>query len=246
MILRRLVEHLREQNWTAIAIEFALLVAGVFLGIQVANWNEALNEQRRLGGQLASLHAEFKENLDRFDAYQARLDGQVEDISVLRRVIAGEASDASGTDLDRMLMNAFGVAVFTVDRTTLDELKQGGKLRDLQGKGLRKLLIEWEEAHAGLRRLEGDTLALRNGVFAPFAMDALAFGATGEHYAAIRDFVAPSPFRNDIAMLQGNRKLDNILVLKLGPTAACLQFLDRLRRQTEAVLAHLEAEGFVR
>ncbi len=39
MILRRLSQSLKEQNWTAIAIEFVLLIAGVFLGIQVANWN---------------------------------------------------------------------------------------------------------------------------------------------------------------------------------------------------------------
>lgn len=40
MILRRVTALLREQNWTAIWIEFVLLVAGVFLGIQVSNWNE--------------------------------------------------------------------------------------------------------------------------------------------------------------------------------------------------------------
>lgn len=40
MILRRLSQSLKEQNWTAIGIEFVLLVAGVFLGIQVANWNQ--------------------------------------------------------------------------------------------------------------------------------------------------------------------------------------------------------------
>ena len=39
MILRRFADALRQQNWTAIAIEFALLVLGVFLGIQVSNWN---------------------------------------------------------------------------------------------------------------------------------------------------------------------------------------------------------------
>ncbi len=39
MILRRLSQSLKEQNWTAIVIEFILLVSGVFLGIQVANWN---------------------------------------------------------------------------------------------------------------------------------------------------------------------------------------------------------------
>ena len=39
MILRRFAEALKQQNWAAIAIEFVLLVLGVFLGIQVANWN---------------------------------------------------------------------------------------------------------------------------------------------------------------------------------------------------------------
>ncbi len=37
MILRRFSQSLKEQNWTAIGIEFVLLVLGVFLGIQVAN-----------------------------------------------------------------------------------------------------------------------------------------------------------------------------------------------------------------
>jgi hypothetical protein len=40
VILRGLAKNLKEQNWMAIAIEFVLLVAGVFLGIQVANWNQ--------------------------------------------------------------------------------------------------------------------------------------------------------------------------------------------------------------
>jgi Family of unknown function (DUF6090) len=39
MILRRFSVALKQQNWAAIAIEFVLLVLGVFLGIQVANWN---------------------------------------------------------------------------------------------------------------------------------------------------------------------------------------------------------------
>lgn len=47
MIFRRLAQHLKEQNWTAIGIEFVLLILGVFLGIQVANWNaERVAEQQ--------------------------------------------------------------------------------------------------------------------------------------------------------------------------------------------------------
>ena len=39
MLLRRFIEHVRKQEWTAIAIDFVIVVVGVFIGIQVANWN---------------------------------------------------------------------------------------------------------------------------------------------------------------------------------------------------------------
>jgi hypothetical protein len=40
MILRRLAGRLRQQDWFAVTIELVLVMVGVFLGIQVANWNE--------------------------------------------------------------------------------------------------------------------------------------------------------------------------------------------------------------
>ena len=40
MLLRRIIEHVKSQNWTAIAIDFVIVVVGVFIGIQVSNWNE--------------------------------------------------------------------------------------------------------------------------------------------------------------------------------------------------------------
>lgn len=41
MLLRRIIEHVKAQNWTAIAIDFVIVVVGVFIGIQVSNWNDA-------------------------------------------------------------------------------------------------------------------------------------------------------------------------------------------------------------
>ena len=35
MILRRLVENLKQQHWTAVAIELVIVVLGVFIGLQV-------------------------------------------------------------------------------------------------------------------------------------------------------------------------------------------------------------------
>jgi hypothetical protein len=46
MILRRLTANLKAQNWGAIAIEFIIVVIGVFIGTQVSNWNEARVERQ--------------------------------------------------------------------------------------------------------------------------------------------------------------------------------------------------------
>ncbi|MGB0134628.1 hypothetical protein [Dokdonella sp.] len=82
MILRRLTENLKEQNWIAIWIEFVLLVAGVFLGIQVSNWNEERVARAQERSDLIQLRAEIFNNR-RMLEYQVRY---------VERVVAGGRS----------------------------------------------------------------------------------------------------------------------------------------------------------
>jgi hypothetical protein len=41
MILRRIIAHFRKQEWTAIAIDFLIVVFGVFIGLQVQEYSSA-------------------------------------------------------------------------------------------------------------------------------------------------------------------------------------------------------------
>ncbi|MEM9838215.1 MAG: hypothetical protein AAF830_03575 [Pseudomonadota bacterium] len=41
MLLRRIIGHMETQNWTAVALDFAIVVFGVFFGLQVSSWNNA-------------------------------------------------------------------------------------------------------------------------------------------------------------------------------------------------------------
>ncbi len=45
MILRRITEHVKAQNWFAVWLDFLIVVIGVFIGIQVANWNDTRGER---------------------------------------------------------------------------------------------------------------------------------------------------------------------------------------------------------
>jgi hypothetical protein len=47
MLLRRVMSHVQNQNWTAIAIDFVIVVIGVYVGIEVSNWNERRAEVHR-------------------------------------------------------------------------------------------------------------------------------------------------------------------------------------------------------
>ncbi len=47
MLLRRITKHVKEQNWTAVGLDLGIVIFGVFIGIQVANWNDARTEALR-------------------------------------------------------------------------------------------------------------------------------------------------------------------------------------------------------
>ncbi len=55
MLLRRVIEHVKAQNWTAVALDFVIVVVGVFIGIQVANWNDLRAAKERKDEIIAAL-----------------------------------------------------------------------------------------------------------------------------------------------------------------------------------------------
>jgi len=40
MILRSVTKHVKDQNWFAVILDLVIVVFGVFIGLQVSNWNE--------------------------------------------------------------------------------------------------------------------------------------------------------------------------------------------------------------
>jgi len=63
MLLRRIIEHVRTQNWTAIAIDFVIVVVGVYIGIQLDNWNDARANTAKEQVVLAAILDDVEEDL---------------------------------------------------------------------------------------------------------------------------------------------------------------------------------------
>ncbi|MBI1393579.1 MAG: hypothetical protein GC152_12625 [Alphaproteobacteria bacterium] len=93
MILRRMIEHVRTQNWTAVALDFVIVVAGVFIGIQLGNWNEARASHVRYAEARRQFISETETNLRLAQTYVRSYETQLAEvraaISILRRCETG-------------------------------------------------------------------------------------------------------------------------------------------------------------
>lgn len=64
MLLRRMTQHVKDQNWFAVALDFLIVVFGVFIGLQVSNWNSARVERNSEQVLLLRLQEETRSLLD--------------------------------------------------------------------------------------------------------------------------------------------------------------------------------------
>ena len=144
MLFRRVRDHVIHQNWGAIAIDFLIVVAGVFVGTQVSNWNSDRLEQRRAQGYLARIQANLQDD-------QAGMKGALAYWAEVIRY--GEAAIAYGDEsrLDRgsrwrtvlAFYQASQLLPFKMDDTTYQELKSAGDLGLIPDAGLRNALAAY-------------------------------------------------------------------------------------------------------
>ena len=141
MILRRLAQNLKEQNWTAISIEFVLLIAGVFLGIQAANWNEQRAEDARAEEYLARIRGSLEEDLKAIER-RDRFWRQVIDYGkqAIHHAETGELVDGSAWKTVLAYYQASQIMTWALDDATYLEMRDGGELGLIRDPQLRNHL----------------------------------------------------------------------------------------------------------
>lgn len=144
MLLRRVIEHVRKQQWTAVAIDFVIVVVGVFVGIQAANWNEVRADEARARGYLERIHSDVEADLAGYEN-RMRFWNAVSDYgrTGLDYADTGRMVDRTQWDLLLAYFQASQVAEFWTTSTTYDELKGAGELNLISNLGLRNTLARY-------------------------------------------------------------------------------------------------------
>ena len=143
MILRRIIAHFRKQEWTAIGIDFLIVVLGVFLGIQVSNWNEAAASRRaesaylsQLQGDLQRIEGEVRDQIE-FEQFQGRLAGNVFDL--IQHDRTADRSRRIGVALSQLTQRR----TLRTESPTFVDLQSSGNLEIISDAALRAEIISY-------------------------------------------------------------------------------------------------------
>lgn len=144
MLFRRIAEHVRDQNWTAIGIDFVIVVTGVFLGIQLGNWNDERADQQRGQDYLERIVADLDADLRVYDQ-QIQFWSNVSDYGrdAITYADQGDAGNKSQWQLLLAFFQASQFGGFYSTDTTYEELKSAGELGLIDDVTLRDQLASY-------------------------------------------------------------------------------------------------------
>lgn len=127
MLLRRIIEHVKAQNWTAVGLDFVIVVAGVFMGIQVSNWN---GERQRLAIGDAFLQRLTEDVRAEIGVIENRVESYEDVHAHAEKVVAALSAprDSLGSDFLHDAYNSTVVWRFRRTQDAYDELVAIGEL----------------------------------------------------------------------------------------------------------------------
>jgi len=156
MIIRRLGQAIARQDWFVVFIELVVLVVGIFIGLQVDDWNQARKDRADERRFLGALHEDV--------VLAERLSARVRERRLSRRDAVISANDVLFGHAERDSLTAeecITVATsnyFNITVTgfpSLEELIATGRLGIIRDEELRAALMGLRETRAALQTMVG-------------------------------------------------------------------------------------------
>lgn len=231
MLLRRVMEHVKTQNWTAVCLDFFIVVAGVFVGLQVSNLNEDRKARADERSALMRLQIEAEQvvtywqeevHFSRRINENRRVFLEVLEAGIMRSTQQGAVDDA--------ILRMAHYAEFNPPQTVYDELISSGGLALISDLSARNAVSSYA---AELNFIEGQLPQFRSSI----AVFYRAYeGRIISTYAPER--LSLRRFEYNIEELAADRQFASDMV---DLTRNQLQFHNYRKRTLQAAIAMCEA-----
>ncbi|WP_370235700.1 MULTISPECIES: hypothetical protein [Henriciella] len=262
MILRRLATSIRKQDWFTVIIETLIVVFGVFIGLQVNNWNEARKDRMEAETSRERLIAELQADLDAFAVrrqwYEEVQEAALRADEALRSDPPETIDETWGFVLDSWI--AGGEWPFEPSAQIYSELQNSGDLDLIASGSMQRRLRDYYEDsvneietlmifQSGYRDLSRQLIEGRVGMLMIDCLSSAPSPEPSQPSANPDTFYENCPPPEDIALLLRSAKslresetLRLQLNFQLSKLAWLPTFLDYLDRQATSLVSDLETE----
>lgn len=195
MILRRLSTAVRKQDWFTVAVETLIVVFGVFIGLQVNNWNAA-RQDHAIARQLeVALIADAKAVLNETRTKIENMNDMVAALDSLLELLSQKDSVLVEADVAEKLSFAFYLPGHAKRSPALLEAQNDGTLSLIRDEELRRAILTWDRllqdaAQTQQARRDFVRPYLTSGVRLSFLIGVIPF----------KDALSESGGRNDLVL----------------------------------------------
>lgn len=145
MILRRVIDHFRKQEWTAIFLDFVIVVAGILIAFQITEWNGARRDRALEREYLERLYVDLQETF----AARARRASWDETRLSQQGLVLRSLRDGALKETDReafengLALFGFGGS-FDVQWATVEEMRSSGAMSLIRDVSLRSRILRFD------------------------------------------------------------------------------------------------------
>lgn len=142
MILRSVTQHVKNQNWFAVWLDFLIVVVGVFVGIQVSNWDQARKDNALAADYVQRIELDIKDQI-------TQLDGVIDYYSIAYQ--HAQSAQSAYQQTDESLGKEFIIDLFQASQrinvriinATYNELLSTGRVVNIKNSQVRNLITSF-------------------------------------------------------------------------------------------------------
>lgn len=164
MLLRRITEHVKNQNWFAVFIDFVIVVIGILIAFQITEWNEARAERQREIVLLERLHNDFEKITAWLDDAMVFVNSAPADTSWLIEQIRADRKPDLGAQFIRAAQASIYLRAISEQSATYLELVATGTLSKISNPELREALGNYDRSRVAERDVSSGLYAIQRNI----------------------------------------------------------------------------------
>jgi hypothetical protein len=157
MILNRLAQGIKQQDWYTVLLEILIVVVGIFIGLQVDDWNTARLERQEERAYLQRIQLELADYIEAFEASKLRREIHNNNLTSFSDALYGRSERTELTDAEcNAITSSHILEIFVPDLPVITEIMSSGRMHLFRDAEMRAAIAASQQAKERLQQLIDD------------------------------------------------------------------------------------------